>query len=72
MQCGLWLKPAYRAAIERRDLGDALKGTGIGALVDTIAGSIAEKIGQAARAKVNPLSRKGVLLHQTKTALIAY
>ncbi len=48
------VKASVSAAIERRNLGDALKSGAIGTLVDTISGSIAEKIGNAASAPTNP------------------
>lgn len=38
-------------------MGDALKGAGISALVDTISGAIAEKIGQASN-RLSPIEHK--------------
>lgn len=50
------VKASVSSVIEKRDIGDALKDGAIGALVDSISGSIAEKIGEAASAKINPLT----------------
>jgi hypothetical protein len=50
------VRASVSSAIEKRNFGDALKDAGIDALVSSISASIAEKIGEAASAKANPLT----------------
>jgi hypothetical protein len=50
------VKAGVSSVIEKRDFGSTLKDAGISAVVESISGSIAEKIGIATKTKINPLS----------------
>lgn len=50
------VRACVSSAIEKRDIGEALKGAGINTLIDSISGAIAEKIGSSTKDKISPLS----------------
>jgi hypothetical protein len=51
------VKAGVSSAIENRNIGDTLKEGGIGTLVDSISGSLAKNIGEAAASQTNPLTQ---------------